>query len=258
MGNFFKILGVEGFRNVMTRDELLDRLSKHSRDKHYVYVIWRGDKQHTEPMYVGKGKGRRIFAHFYKSDQVNPVKKLIFEKMRKRGVEPLFSLLGSELTDDEAMALESETIHKLGRIVTKNGPLANLTEGGEGQASTRARRGQHGRARAVFAAGVRYELLTDAAAVLGVYPSAIHKRINAGWEGYYYEDVGQTPRTRPAKHSADHIQRMRSATSNKSKRVIVHGREFKSMSAAAEFLGVNYATIRNRCSDGTNGFAFVN
>lgn len=257
MRNFFKILGGEDRIDLLSRDELVTRLSQHSRDKHYVYVIWRNDKPAPEPMYVGKGKGRRALHHFHKSDRRNPVKKRIFEKMLQRGTEPTFSLIGTEMTDEEAMTLEARTIRNLGRIATQNGPLANLTEGGEGKASTRVRGERHGHARAVFADGVRYEFLSDAAAALGVYPSAIHKRINNGWHGYFYVDVGQMQRRRPAKHSSEHIGKMRGSFSNRRKAVIVNDMTFTSLSSAAAFLGVSYATVRKRCSSGVRGYSYA-
>lgn len=257
MRNFFKILGVEDWRNLMTRDELLHRLRQHSKDKHYVYVIWRNDKPHSEPMYVGKGIRRRALHHFYKSDKSNRIKSGILEKMRIRGCEPIFSIIGSELTDEEAMALEVEVIRKVGRIITRDGPLSNLKEGGEGEAHSKARRGKHGMARAVYANGTRYEIMSDAAKALGVHLSAIHKRINNGWPGYYYEDVGQLPRKRPSKHSREHISVMRKTTNNHSKRVMINGQQFRSMSAAAASLGISYATVRNRCSNGDRGYKFI-
>lgn len=258
MKNFFEILGIEDWRDVMTRDELLERLRSHSPETHYVYVIWRTDKNKSEPMYVGKGKGRRVFCHLYKSDRRNHIKSAILERMRIKGSDPLFSLIGTEMSDEDAITLEMATISKLGRISSRNGPLANLTEGGEGRASTRASGVHHGRARAVYVEGVRYELLSDAAAALGIYASAIHKRINSGWDGYYYEDVGQIFRTRPKKHSRDHIATMRQKLENKKKPVYVFGVRYPSMSAAAKSLNVSYATIRKRCCGGHSGYEFSN
>lgn len=250
MRNFFKILGIEGWRNLMTQDDLLERLRSHSADRHYVYVIWRADKPNVEPMYVGKGKGRRVFCHLYKSENVNRIKSSILQKMRRKGFEPIFSIIGDEMTDDQAIELEISMISEIGRIVTKTGPLANITAGGEGQASTRARGTRHGQARAVFANHQRFDLLADAARALGVYPSAIHKRINAGWPGYYYEDQGQLPRNRPEKHSPEHIAKMRGNCTNRSKKVVVDGVTYRSFSAAAKHMGVSYSTIRKRCLGG--------
>ena len=241
----------------MTRDDVIQRLRSHSRDKHYVYVIWRSDKPHSEPMYVGKGKGHRALQHIYKSNRCNRIKSAIFNKMRINGIEPIYSLIGVEMSDEDAMALEAATIRTIGRIVTNNGPLANLTEGGEGKTSSRARRGTHGMAKAVYAAGVRYEIMSDAAAALGLSLPAVHQRIKTGWPGYYYEEKGQIERLKPARGSKDHMESSRLKCSNIRKKVMINGSAFKSMSAAAKHLGISYSTVGNRCRSGYSGYEFI-
>lgn len=240
----------------MTRDELKERLNSHSPDKHYVYVIWRCDKPNSEPMYIGKGKGRRVFNHFYPKDRTNLLKKAIYDKMCRKGFEPIYSLIGVEMADEDAMKLESGAIRKVGRIIEQKGPLTNYTEGGEGSAETRARRGIHGRARAVYANGVRYEMMSDAASALGMSLTGVHSRINAGWPGYYYEDQGQITRTRPEKGSNLHMTHMRQGYNNRPRKVMVDGALYGSLGAAAKQLGVTCATVRNRCRSGVKGYSF--
>lgn len=258
MRNFFQILEIRDHGNLMTRDDLRERLCSHSPDKHYVYVIWRCDKPHCEPMYVGKGKGRRVFNHFYAKDRTNLLKKAICDKMRRKGFEPIYSLIGVEMTDEEAMELETSAIRKVGRIIERKGPLTNFTEGGEGSAVTRKRGANHGRARAVVAGGVRFEMMSQAANALNISLSNIHLRISTGWQGYYYVDEGQRSRSKPPKGSPEHISRMRAACRNSAQKVSVDGIMFKSLSAAATHLGVSYATVRNRCRSGYYGYSFVN
>lgn len=105
----------------------------------------------------------------------------------------------------------------------------------------------HPRAREVIADGKHYRMLSEAAEALKVYPSAIHKRIAAGWPGYFYEGDCQKDRSRPKKHSAEHIAKMRLNTNNKRRRVKIDGVEYRSLSDAGAQLGYCYVTIRNRC-----------
>jgi hypothetical protein len=241
----------------------------------------------------------------------NSIKDRIIAKLANANCEPLFSIIASNLTEQDAHDIEMEAIKKTGRINLKTGPLANLTNGGEGMSGylglwgsnnpssrpiiaegrqfsccseadrnlgltkgrTRyriehgwpgyyrvgedqkpCRKGRrtgisHKGARAVIANGKRYPLLSDAASDLGVCLSAIHKRIHAGWPGYYYEGEDQLPRLRAARHSSEHIASMRSNTTNKSKAVSIDGIVFPSLSKAGRSLGVSYVTIRNKCND---------
>ena len=246
MSKFFKMLGV-------CASDLLDQKRFHAELKacdqslHYVYSIWRTDKAQPEPFYIGKGNGRRALHHLYPSERRNRVKAAILDKIEASGGVPLFCILAKDINDDDAVALESWFINKVGRITSLNGPLANLTEGGEGRASNRARREAHGRSRPVFADGTRFELLSDAAATLGLSVPAVHQRIGLGWPGYYYVDEGQRERRAPRRHSSQHIAAMRSVVRNASRMVSVDGKPFRSMGMAAREFGVTSATIRERC-----------
>lgn len=107
----------------------------------------------------------------------------------------------------------------------------------------------HHKAKAVFADFKRFDMLTEAAEALKVYPSAIYKRIQAGWPGYYFEKDGPSERLRPKRHSGEHIKAMRANTINKPVQVVVDGVVYRSFSAAGSALNLSYATIRNRCRD---------
>lgn len=249
MRNFFDILGV-GYDNILTAKDVLDRIRSLDPELQYVYAIWRSDKPHSEPFYIGKGKGRRIFCHTYRSDRNNRIKKAILEKMRLKGCEPIYSFLAFNVNDAQALSIEAEAIRKVGRIVDATGPLSNMTPGGEGTTETRAKRGAHGMARAVFADGVRFDLLKDAAAALGLYPSTVHKRIAAGIPGYFYEDEGQRPETGIRVYSEEHIRRLHSASKFPIRAVIVHGVRYPNFAAAAAATGLAYHVVRQRCKSG--------
>lgn len=83
-----------------------------------------------EPFYIGKGKGKRC--HNGLNDKKNKIKKSKIEKIYLSGQEPLIVKIKSGLNENEAFEIEVLLVEKIGRIVLKNGPLANITEGGSG------------------------------------------------------------------------------------------------------------------------------
>ena len=88
-----------------------------------------------KPFYVGKGKGRRAWRHqFYLQKNDNPYKDRIIRKLLSIGNHPEVVILKSGIEESEAFALEREAIGLIGRSNFSTGPLANLSEGGEGNA----------------------------------------------------------------------------------------------------------------------------
>lgn len=83
-----------------------------------------------EPFYIGKGKGKRC--HNGLNDKKNKIKKSKIEKIYLSSQEPLIVKIKSGLNENEAFELEVLLVEKIGRIVLKNGPLANITDGGSG------------------------------------------------------------------------------------------------------------------------------
>ncbi len=82
-----------------------------------------------EPFYVGKGKGDR-----YK-DEHNGRNTHFRRKIRKiktEGLKPVPFPIDLGLTEKEAFELEIELITLIGRSNLGNGPLTNLTDGGDG------------------------------------------------------------------------------------------------------------------------------
>lgn len=87
-----------------------------------------------EPFYIGKGRDKRIFFHLYESS--NTKSKIRFNKIksiRKSNVEPIVYKLYENLTEADSLRIEKETIQIIGRKDLNNGPLINLTDGGEGE-----------------------------------------------------------------------------------------------------------------------------
>lgn len=89
-------------------------------NRYYVYLHLRGDN--GEPFYVGKGKEDRYKAVNRSQHWKNIVKKY--------GYDTIF--LEDNLTENEALEKEIYWIKRIGRIELNEGPLINLTNGGEG------------------------------------------------------------------------------------------------------------------------------
>jgi len=114
------------------------------RKDFYVYVyldprkegnfIYNKLKFNYEPFYIGKGCGKRIDFHLYESASTKS--KIRFNKIksiRKSNVEPIVYKLYENLTEEDSLRIEKETIQLIGRKDLNNGPLINLTDGGEGE-----------------------------------------------------------------------------------------------------------------------------
>lgn len=91
----------------------------------YQYGHW---KFAYEPVYIGKGKGNRGLQSLNDSSKSYKARK--FAKMRREGYEPELVYKKINMTEKQAFALECKLIKVIGRL--DNGPLTNLTDGGEG------------------------------------------------------------------------------------------------------------------------------
>jgi hypothetical protein len=115
----------------------------------YVYALLDGSKKgpfeylgytfsHL-PFYIGKGKNTRIFNHqeraFHKKDGKfidDTLKARKIRKMIRQGIEVLPVFIKQHMTDASAVRFEMKAIKSIGRI--PDGPLVNLTAGGDGLA----------------------------------------------------------------------------------------------------------------------------
>lgn len=92
-------------------------------------------KLENEPFYVGRTctlERRREHHLLQDSAHASRFKQSIIDKIYAAGLRPVFRILKSKLTIDEANALESKLIQLIGRRDQKLGPLTNLTDGGDG------------------------------------------------------------------------------------------------------------------------------
>jgi hypothetical protein len=88
-----------------------------------------------EPFYVGKGKGSRIDSHDKVKD-TKTHKRAKIQKIKKSGLEVIKIKLFENLSESAAFDLEKSIISLIGRKDKNEGPLLNLTNGGEGSSGT--------------------------------------------------------------------------------------------------------------------------
>jgi hypothetical protein len=92
--------------------------------------IYQDLKFYYEPIYVGKGQKRRYKNHL---SLRNIMENHFYHKLNSMindGFEPEIVIIKNNMDEDSSLKYEIETISKIGR--GDNGPLTNLTNGGEG------------------------------------------------------------------------------------------------------------------------------
>lgn len=85
-----------------------------------------------QPVYVGKGSGRRATLHWKYGNKVNRVFDAWLGAIRRLGLEPIIEIVAEFEIEAEAFEKEIELIALFGRKDTGTGPLCNCTDGGEG------------------------------------------------------------------------------------------------------------------------------
>lgn len=82
-----------------------------------------------EPFYVGKGTGNRAESHTWIKFKPT-LKNTVIREIQAQGEKPIIHIVKSNLTELEALKLESEVITTIGRLDLETGPLLNLCDGG--------------------------------------------------------------------------------------------------------------------------------
>lgn len=98
----------------------------------YVYVLKRPD---GTPFYVGKGHGRRALLHEWHARRgivINPYKHAVIMKILAANKNIIVEVVRRFYKEDSAFDYERKLIAEIGR--KPNGPLTNLTDGGDGSA----------------------------------------------------------------------------------------------------------------------------
>lgn len=95
----------------------------------YVYRDVRPGKE-GQPIYVGKGTDRRAKRHLANAENIILYRTI--QKIRDVGLEPEIEIVSRFEDETEAFDYERALISSIGRRDLNSGPLANLTDGGEG------------------------------------------------------------------------------------------------------------------------------
>ena len=233
-----------GYPRLYQRNELKTELDE--QNQFYTYIIWRQDGQPLTPFYVGKGRHGRALHHQMDSElAASKHKDNIIKKLMREG-EPILYSYTTTANEAEAFAKEKELIQLIGRSNLGLGPLANLTDGGEGSSGHLGLRGDaNPTSRAVYCNGVRYASLNDASKALGRDPNTIANRCLQGFQGFFFEDTGQLPLQDGA------IERYEKVT------VTPTGR-FNSLRSAALDEGVSSQQLSKWIKAGRPGYFFQN
>lgn len=89
---------------------------------YYVYALKDPRSSPSKPFYIGKGTGSRAFDHLMTPDRTKKFARI--SEIKKAGKEPIVDILIEDLTEAQALRLESELISALGTIET-GGLLTN-------------------------------------------------------------------------------------------------------------------------------------
>jgi len=99
---------------------------------YYVYIYYDPRNNQKIPIYVGKGKNKRIYDHLKLGKKINIILKEKIQHIRQEGLEPIVEKVYENISNEVAIKLEKELIAKYGKICNKSGTLCNFTDGGEG------------------------------------------------------------------------------------------------------------------------------
>lgn len=97
-------------------------------EDYYVYILFREDG--VTPFYVGMGRNGRWLEHEIRAKHGRSRKDNIIWDMKQRGISVPKKKFAEGLSKARAIDLEIDLIASIGR--RPHGPLANLTDGGEG------------------------------------------------------------------------------------------------------------------------------
>lgn len=215
-------------------------------DDYYVYVLWKKYTKNPVPFYVGKGHWQRIIKHGMPSDEKsNRHKSNVIKKHKRLGLEIGYSICSFHGNEKNAYQEEQVLISLIGRADRNAGPLTNKSDGGDGSLGHLAPKGgDSASARPVIAEDIRYPSVEDAAIALDITAGAVTNRIKSGWEGYYFEDEGQRPQTKPV------LGRYR-------RPAVVEWKKFDSAADAARELDMDVRMISKRIYYGWPGYYYI-
>lgn len=131
----------------------------------------------AEPFYVGKGTRHRAYAHLRdaRKDKYQQYKHRVIRSIWSKGSTPEVKITKSRVDEYMALAFEIDLIAGIGRKDQKLGPLANLTDGGDGASG-----GIHVNALTLTYKG-RTQSLPKWSREIGINRAILRHRYNMGW-----------------------------------------------------------------------------
>lgn len=112
------------------------------KNNYYVYILFKtyhtgkfiyDDLEfHMEPFYIGKGCGNRLEISKREINSSNRHKSRIIEKITRNNMTVTSIKYRYNLSESQALNLETQLIKKIGRKDLGLGPLSNLCDGGKG------------------------------------------------------------------------------------------------------------------------------
>ncbi len=99
-----------------------------SKENQYYTYVYYDPSREMEPIYVGKGKGRRAAKHLKRND-IHPFTQRL-QKMEKLGIKPVIEFILRDVSEQTAFDKEIELIALYGRKDLGKGTLLNLNDGG--------------------------------------------------------------------------------------------------------------------------------
>ena len=194
-------------------------------NEHYVY-LYRSPID-GNPVYVGKGWGRRAWYHLeaailHPEQHANKRFAYKIAKWISKGNEIEPEIVKTFKTHEKAIAAEKRLIKKYGRVDDKTGTLLNFTEGGEGNI---------GFGREIIVGGKTYPTVRAAALEYGLKPGTVHNRL--GIHGYTIEQAFGLV-SKPEYKSPN------------AKSISIKGVKYASIKAACKAYKLDYSTVGAR------------
>lgn len=227
----------------------------------YVYILI--DPRNNKPFYIGKGSDkntdRRFTCHLReaytkydikvgkqnsRSNKIRKIKKEIDK-------DPIFKIYSENLLEEEAFKLESKLIKDLGRKDLGDGPLTNLTDGGEGSTGWNPPDSwRKNRSEFMKKNNPMFDPIVRAKFIGENHPmKKLENKIK--FQGENHPLYGKT-------HSEESKKKMSKSMKGKgAKKVLVDGTIYDSISIAAKVIGVDNSTITYRIKTCKNGYKFI-
>ena len=210
--------------------------------KYYVYFLI--DSRNSQPFYVGKGSGNRMYNHKHESKQgTKPHHHRIREILESGG--EVMPVKVFEFDDEiEALNKEREMIEQVGRETLNTGPLLNITLGGQNGGNVNAKPvsqyDMEGNFIATYpSAKVAAENVSSANRSYITQCCKLKRKSSGNWQ-WRYENDAPPP---PVKYIKQYKRPVKQLTKDG-----MFVKRWDSLTEAANYHNVNVRTISHACA----------